>query len=308
MIEYLNVSIVIPHYNNVDGLRRLLSSIKGYPEVIIINDSSDTSELEIIKDLIDDKYQTKVLSNVTGKKGAGSCRNIGIKHASRDWLLFADDDDYFEDGAFEIISRELNYSSNCEFDIVYFSPISRDENGTISDRHLPYQAQVRNVLYENADEQEVRVGFKVPWSKLISKSFVVDNSIYFDCVIASNDIMFSVKSGLLASKIRLLDETIYCVTRNSRSITVNTSRRIMEARLSVAMDYCLFLGRNSKYSSSLVSLIYNYWRFVGWSSRFNLLLFFLKGNLKFAPNSIFNACNKHIDNRFSSLSKYRGKK
>ena len=91
-------------------------------QVIIIDDQSDLHHLKKI-DLLQVKYTFEYYQNKK-VKSAGSCRNIGLKKAKGDWLLFADSDDYFIEGFYNVISKYFD-SKN---DVVFFKPTSIDIN------------------------------------------------------------------------------------------------------------------------------------------------------------------------------------
>ena len=48
---------------------------------------------------------------------AGRARNVGLRHARGRWCLFADADDYYEDGFLDVIGQALDD----ELDILYFN-------------------------------------------------------------------------------------------------------------------------------------------------------------------------------------------
>ena len=85
-------SIIIPNYNKEQYIEETLNSIfnqtyKNY-EVIVIDDASTDNSLEIIN-----KYDVKLFH--TTRKMAGGARNVGLDHATGDYILFLDSDDYF---------------------------------------------------------------------------------------------------------------------------------------------------------------------------------------------------------------------
>ncbi|NCU28638.1 MAG: glycosyltransferase family 2 protein, partial [Candidatus Moranbacteria bacterium] len=89
------LSIIIPHWQNASDLERLLASIptkKGY-EIIVVDDYSDDNCFKKVVEL-HESYNFTLLKN-NGKKSAGTCRNIGLSHATGKWILFADADDFF---------------------------------------------------------------------------------------------------------------------------------------------------------------------------------------------------------------------
>src|SRR5690625_3621526 len=96
-----NLSIIIPHYNSVNTLQKLLDliPIKNDIQTIVIDDNSNEGVIKYDRLRTGKKYQhITFLENNTNVKGAGVCRNIGIKHAKGEWVLFADADDILMEG------------------------------------------------------------------------------------------------------------------------------------------------------------------------------------------------------------------
>lgn len=240
----INLSIIIPHYNSVNTLRRLLHSIPNYNdiEVIVVDDRSDLKfkkELKLLKEKTD-LSNLFFFENKSNKKGAGACRNIGLENARGNWILFADADDYFLQGFYQEVKKYFN----TEYDVVFFKPTSvDDETGQRTDRHILYADLINNYMIKNDKYSELRLKYEfvVPWSKLINASFIKKNGIKFDNVIASNDVMFSTKVGYFMKKFAASDHIIYCVTRNRGSLTTTLSQEIFESRLNVFIDYYTFL-------------------------------------------------------------------
>ncbi|MGJ9458088.1 glycosyltransferase family 2 protein [Oceanobacillus sp. CF4.6] len=237
------LSIIIPHYNSVKTLEKLLNSIPSLDniEIIVIDDKS-TIDSKIYNQLtVSQEYKhVSFLYNDTNKKGAGVCRNIGLKHMTGKWVLFADSDDFFVEGFYQTIEKYFD-SDN---DVVFFSPTSMEVDSKIkSNRHIDYEKKILDYIKskDRISELKLRYEFPVPWSKLIRVSLIKENKIQFDEVIASNDIMFSAKIGYYSKKIDATDEVIYCVTKGKGSLTNNTSETVFDTRLKVRINYCDFV-------------------------------------------------------------------
>jgi glycosyltransferase involved in cell wall biosynthesis len=237
------LSIITPHYNSPETLKILLDSIPADSgiEIIVVDDKS-TKGIDEYKAMTQAPAYARVtfLSNTSDAKGAGVCRNIGIDHAKGDWLLFADADDFFLSGFYDIVEKYLDK----DYDIVFFAPTSVDiSTGETSFRHEEFARLIEN--YNNtrsrADELKLRYRYEVPWSKLISASFVKENGIRFDETIVSNDTMFSVKAGHCMANFYAAEEAIYCATASSGSLTTTVSEYIYLTRLGVFVRYYTFL-------------------------------------------------------------------
>ena len=94
----MGLSIITPHYNDLDGLKRIYSCLMGQTnmnwEWIIVDDFSDKGVLPKIRNWkkgLDDN-RIRFIENVF-KTNASVCRNKGIDIALFDNLIFLDSDD-----------------------------------------------------------------------------------------------------------------------------------------------------------------------------------------------------------------------
>lgn len=95
----MQVSIIIPTYNRVDDLSACLKSIgiqSILPEEIIIVDDSDTADVQYFIESLMGEFQAlgvclEYIRNTAGKS-LTIARNVGIKNATGDLIMFLDDD------------------------------------------------------------------------------------------------------------------------------------------------------------------------------------------------------------------------
>lgn len=224
--------IVVPHFNSLEGLTRLLNSLpeRADIQVVIVDDNSQQPPSEETLQAAFPHLTLQLLVNDSGVKGAGAARNIALQHINATYTLFADADDFFTAQAFQIMDEKL-----ADHDITFFSPISQcDLTGEPSDRHYLYANLVSDYL--NGGDEEIRYHFSVPWSKVYRSEFLRSESLYFDEVIASNDVMFSLVAGYKAQSITAHQSDIYCVTRGQGTLTVNFNPKVTRSRFDVAMS------------------------------------------------------------------------
>jgi len=237
----VKLSIIIPYHSNPLKLERLLSSIPqlNYLEVIIVNDHGERPKIiESFCKLLN----IKCFEQVPGKKWAGAARNLGLKKAKGEFVIFADSDDYFINDSFVFLFQYLDYS----FDLVFFRPVSIKETGGESTRHIRYSSLIDEYLLKN--DRSILYKFHPPWSKLYKRSFLLEENICFDEVIASNDVNFSLKASYFARNNFIVDEkSFYCVTESALSLTKTKNFEVASSRFLALCHYNDFLiSKNEK--------------------------------------------------------------
>ncbi|GHU76947.1 hypothetical protein AGMMS49992_23550 [Clostridia bacterium] len=234
-------SIIIPHYNTPFSLIRLLKSIpkRCDVQVIVVDDNSD-KEVNVLKKGVNDDARCELYSSKSRKHSAGAARNEGLLHSRGKWILFADADDYFSEGFLNVL--DMYYHE--EVDIVFFAYLviinNTNESGKRSLRPRKY---LEDFYYRRDHESEVRLRYKwtMPWAKMLKRDLIMDNSIMFDEILVSNDVMFSVRTSNLAVTIEASLTPIYTVTENTTSLTKNKSEIAFDTRLDVIVSYTKYL-------------------------------------------------------------------
>lgn len=318
----INVSIIIPHYNSTNLLEKLLLSIPNYKDIetIVVDDKSDREIKEYTNLKNDPRFDHIVfLNNTSEKKGAGTCRNIGLKKAKGKWILFADSDDFFLDSFYKTLQKYFD----SDYDLIYFKPISiYIDTNQQSTRHLLYTNLIDNYRKHKNIESELklRYQFPVPWSKMIKRELIYTNNITFDEVIAMNDIMFSTKVGFYANRIHAVDKEIYCVTRSSGSLTTNLTEEIIDSRIQALIRYKEFLDRYLSYEekeflnfSSMYELQRIYHSGLGFRKVLEAYFRFKKNNINLfkksmlKPSVLFNKTKTSLSRIIGEKKYYRRK-
>lgn len=214
-IRSCSLTIIIPHHNIPELLQRCLDSIpeRDDIQVLVIDDNSDESYVDF--EMFPGRNRNNVETFFTSEgKGAGSARNVGLKHAEGDWLLFADADDFFVDGFYDIVS---NYFNSAHDMIIFKAESVNSDTLEPSGRN-----RCLNSLVDRAqagdNPVEASLSFQAPWCRLIRRSFVVNNQIWFEEVLSGNDVMFTTKASCLAGSIGFSDKIIYINTERRGSL------------------------------------------------------------------------------------------
>tara|TARA_Y200000002_G_scaffold334195_1_gene301019 strand:+ start:591 stop:1517 length:927 start_codon:yes stop_codon:yes gene_type:complete len=90
-------SVIITTYNDAEYLKRSLPSVINQStkpfEIIIIDDGSDSDQAELIVNSFIDYKQISIIFKKKKNGGPSSARNVGIKLAKGEFILFIDADD-----------------------------------------------------------------------------------------------------------------------------------------------------------------------------------------------------------------------
>ncbi|MRH99169.1 glycosyltransferase [Kriegella sp. EG-1] len=228
------VSVIIPHYNSKDSLVVLLNSIpnENWIETIVVDDNSDFDIFTLVK-----AFRTVLFYKLNKlKKGAGAARNKGLKHATGDFVMFADSDDYFTINAFKIIENQIKKNK----EVVYFKSTSIYlDSGEVSNRHLNICFIIED--FKKNKEKEIFFKFYEPVSKLIDRTFISKYNINFEEIVASNDVLFSLQVAYYSSKISVCNKEIYVITDSENSLTKQKSEIILDCRFLAMTRYNEFL-------------------------------------------------------------------
>lgn len=92
------ISVVVPIYNVEQYLRRCLDSIvqQTYQnlEIILVNDGSLDDSDKIMQTYAEKDTRIKCIDKING--GLSDARNVGMQHASGEYIIFIDSDDYID--------------------------------------------------------------------------------------------------------------------------------------------------------------------------------------------------------------------
>ena len=279
------VSIIIPIYNSEKYLITCLNSIKKQTfnefEVILINDGSTDKSLNICKEFCDADDRFSLINKEN--TGVSDCRNIGIKFAKADYIMFVDGDDWIEEKTVEIgyYNMKESRADMCQFNF-YFA---NDEKDYILGKHFNTKKQIFekddiNILKQTILSPEFtekclnkKIGrIKACWGKIYSRKLLEENKIEFNKNLKIHeDTVFNLEVLQKSKKILFLDEYLYYYRKNETSITnrycpnkiqenqlvieeINKLLKEEEPTVQAAKDYLFF----ELFCNYIIKDVYNY--------------------------------------------------
>lgn len=245
-MEYkYNFSIIIPHKNIPELLRRCVSSIpkRDDTEIIIVDDNSDPDKVDF------EHFPFKDETNVTivfdkSSKGAGHARNIGLEKAEGKWYIFADSDDFF----FYSINKAMEDCLKSEADIIYYKSTNLDSDTYLLGNRRSGITNNSIDAFLNAEvdgEHLIRMRHPAPWGKIIRAELVHKHNIRFEEILRANDYKFSYLCGYYAKKVEAQDISLYCITSRTNNLTSVVIPGLELIVTKSEADYLLFMREHA---------------------------------------------------------------
>lgn len=115
MSERIKISIIVPIYNVEKYLEECVKSLVGQTyeniEIILVDDGSTDNSGKICDRLMEQDKRIFVFHKENGR--TASARNLGVKKANGEYVLFIDPDDWFEKSTVEILVNKIK-STNAD--------------------------------------------------------------------------------------------------------------------------------------------------------------------------------------------------
>ncbi|MDR0674951.1 MAG: glycosyltransferase [Mycoplasmataceae bacterium] len=219
----MKFSIIIPVYNSqINYLSECLISIQNQTykdfELIFINDGFLSNEMnEYIHTITD--INIKLINNPSNI-GLGPSRNIGIKHASGEYIVFCDDDDFLVSNALEVMEYYLQQFPN--LNLLSFNCLWSINNKIVK----PVNTKDGWNAYELTNVNKNHNIFKkspTSWSNCYQREFLIKNNIfYLDSRLYGEDLYFHILVFSKAKSIYVIDEPLYVYRRDNVNSLSNT--------------------------------------------------------------------------------------
>lgn len=252
-INNYKVSICVPLYNVENYIERCAVSLfeQTYDniEYVFVNDCTPDKSCDILKTVINKYPQRKpfvVLLSHEINRGVAAVRNTAIAHATGDFILWVDSDDYIEIAAVE---KLVNVQQETDADVVSTNFISEYIWG--SNPTKQYVPQTSKEWTLCALERKIPVHV---WGRLMRRSIFVNNDLrYQEGYNMGEDFQIVPRVFYFANSITHVEEFIYhynCI--NERSYSNNfTEKQSRQVFMGVDMLKNWFANKEQIYQKAL---------------------------------------------------------
>ena len=242
------ISVIVPVYGVENYIKKCIESLVNQTfkdfEILVVNDGTKDRSIDIIKGNFKDK-RIKILNKENG--GLSDARNFALPHATGEYLLYVDSDDYVHPEMLEKMYKKalLDHS-----DIV-FCRSNQVENDIVTPMAGPF--------YEDLDDKR-RYILNRPsaWSKLVKKEIMMHPELAFMKGKLYEDLATMPALALYANKISFIDDYLYYyLIRDGSIMNQKKYKKNMEDIFdSLENLYGLFKlkGKEKEYQEELESL------------------------------------------------------
>ena len=236
------ISIIVPVYNAENSIKRafdsLLNQTIGFEnlEVILIDDNSTDDSPNILQDYNNKYNNVKTIFLDKNSGSGGKPRNIGLKHATKDYVMFLDSDDEFFNEACEVLYGEItsedidivgglqttgsNISNFMLWKSILTNPLEDEKIRTDKTKKLLDEFPLK---FDSIDDFEAIIGDFMFTSKIYKRSFLEENSINFSEKIIAEDSVFLLNALLNAHGIKYTDKIVYRYYLKNNDSTIHSS-------------------------------------------------------------------------------------
>lgn len=210
-MESMKVSLCVAAYNVEKYIERCIQSIlnQSYEniEIILVDDGSKDSSGSILDKfgVIDSRIKVIHQEN----QGLSVCRNTGLSHATGDYVVFVDGDDYLAD---DFVEYMLQIEAQTNADIVISKHCYTTSN---------FQQITEDHISVWSSEKAVSEFFypRLPlgaWNKMYKRDFLVRNNLWFVPELTTGEgLQFITHAGSCANCIGVGERKVYYYRMNN---------------------------------------------------------------------------------------------
>lgn len=265
----MKISVVIPVYNSSKYLMDCIESIRRQSyanwEIVLVDDgSSDGSEQ------LCDKYvesDERIICIHQKNAGTSAARNTGMKASSGDYIMFMDNDDYWnETTCLDTIVMQLQ---NSNADVLLFGTIDywENKNAYVYPKTQCTRGEIVGQKPEVALERLIKKGllYRAVWSKAIKREIIFDNEIWFPTGMRNEDSEWTARLMLCAKSYDWMEQPFYIYRKGhtgAQTSKPNTYRTVLDLKDIIIKYYEILENDKTEWTDELKSVCKSYFAYL----------------------------------------------
>lgn len=243
-MEY-KVSVIMPVYNREASMATAIDSVLRQTlqeiELILVDDGSTDGSVEVAKDYARKHLNVKVFQQENA--GPGIARNTGLDHATGEYVIFLDSDDWVPEHAYKALYEK---AKETDADIVVGQLLRRIDGGKW---FVPPQIKAtfdRMAGINCAGNYELPIYNPACWNRLCRRSMLEKNHIRFGNGRIGEDMLFNIMIFQAARSVYTIEDIVYMYesdySKETSQIT-NINAGIITSGFEVLQSYVLLFDK-----------------------------------------------------------------
>ena len=204
----LKVSIIVPAYNESSRIIKCLDTLVNQTfkdiEIIVVDDGSTDNTLDVLNNYKNDKLVILSQKN----SGQGSARNLALKKAKGEYIMFVDADDYVDKTIVEKLYNSL-LREKSDISVCDICKVNNEKKFIFYNFDRFTDDSVLNFMLSHPG----------PVARLYKKELFVNNDIYFVDGKINEDLGTIPLLGIYANSVSYVSEPLYYYVIHDNSTT-----------------------------------------------------------------------------------------
>lgn len=272
MVNNVTISVIVPIYGVEKYISRfavsLLSQSYEGLQFIFVNDGTKDGSMTVLRNLIDERFshlKDRIVLVDKENEGCPKARRTGLDHATGDYVMHADPDDWYEDGAFEKIAAVAETTGADLIYCDYFKEYQKNsKHKTKHKKENLYTIEQKNDYIRDMYNHKA---CGCVWNKCVKRSVYLENRIYYPQTSCAEDVCLTTQLAAYSRSIVHLCTPVYHYRRDNPT---SVSRRNPKFRRYRAVEKFLdlyeFYGGTSDEECPVSVIFDDIMMKAGWSS------------------------------------------
>ena len=247
----MKFSIVIPVYKTKEYLDHCVESVTAQTfrdfEIILVDDGSPDCCGAMCDAWAAKDSRIVVVHQENG--GLSVARNTGIRHATGEYIMFLDSDDWWANPeVLENIAQHLNHTSA---DVLSFN-YRKSYNGNLEPLYFPESLPSSETAETLEQMMCLNRWVTGACNKAIRRTLLVDNDLFFRTGITSEDIDWTLRLALNGEQFAFANVCVFIYRQIASSISHSMSPKKIECLCSNVQECVQLLKRTEPQKAALV--------------------------------------------------------
>lgn len=245
-------SIIIPVYGAEKFLHKCIDSVLSQTysnfELILVEDGSPDNCPQICEEYAQHDNRVRVIHKSNG--GAASARNVGIRAAYGDYIMFTDSDDYWNDSTALQSILEAIVAYQC--DVLCTNLFKTYIGEQIKKKYFAPSAPLVGIESVLLGERYI----SSPCSKIIKSQCFLNGQLDFVENVGSEDVDWSLRVALRSKKMVYIDLPFYCYLQRDTSLSHSmTIKKLHDLKSNVLVCIQLLSSQNQTMQRKLMPYV-----------------------------------------------------